>query len=104
MCEGYGSCSVCVCEYVCYWTTCYIPRLQVSSALLHGSLWCLKGMHRADFARNTLFSSSAVICFQPLPSTLPDEFSMDMMNVSGLFQDIKHIVSATAYIKLNLQW
>ena len=59
--EGYGSRSVCVCEYVCYRATCYIPRLHVSSVLLHGSMWCLKGMHWADFARNALFSSSAII-------------------------------------------
>ena len=55
--EGYSSRSVCVCVYVCYRTTCYIPRLQVSSALLHGWL-CLKGMHQADFAGNALISSS----------------------------------------------
>ena len=42
-------------------------------------------MHRADFAGNTLFSSSAVIRFQLLPFTLPDKFSMDMMNISELF-------------------
>ena len=93
---------LCVCEYVCYRITCYIPHLQISSALLHGSLWCLKGMHRADFAGNTLFSSSAVICFHPLSSTLPDKFSVDMMNISGQFQDTKCVVSATAYIKLLL--
>ena len=46
-------------------------------------------MHRTDFAGNALFSSYAVIHVQPLPSTLPDEFSMDMMNISGLFSRYK---------------
>ena len=76
---------VCVCEYDCYRTTYYVPRLQVSSASLHGSLWYLRGMHQADFTENALFSSSAVIHFQLLPIMLPDEFSMDKMNISELF-------------------
>ena len=41
----------------------------------------LKGMHPADFAGNALFSSSAVIHVEPLP----DEFSMDMININRLF-------------------
>ena len=49
------------------------------------------GMHRADFAGNASFSSSAIICFQPLPSTFPDEFSMDMMNISVLFFKIPSV-------------
>ena len=46
-------------------------------------------MHRANFTGKALFSSYAVIHVQPLPSTLPDEFSMDMMNISGLFSRYK---------------
>ena len=46
-------------------------------------------MYWADFTGNALFSIFAVIHFQPLPFTLSDEFSMDMMNISGLFSRYK---------------
>ena len=40
-------------------------------------------------AGNALFSSSAVIRFEPLPSMLCGEFSVDMMNISRLFSRYK---------------
>ena len=36
-----------------------------------------------------MFSNSAVIHFQLLPSMLPDEFSMNMKNISELFSRYK---------------
>ena len=47
-------------------------------------------MHQADFAGNIF-----VLQFWLSTAVLPDEFSMDMMNVSG--PDTKCVVSATAY-------
>ena len=38
-----------------------------------------------DFAKNASFESYGVICLPPLPSTLPEELSMDKRNNSELF-------------------
>jgi hypothetical protein len=84
--EGYGSRSVCECVCVCYSATSYISLLLVSSVVLQGSLW---RMYCVDLPENALFSSFGVICIEPLPSTFPGEFSMERMNISGLFYRYK---------------
>ena len=38
-----------------------------------------------DFTENASFKSYGVICLPPLPSTLPEELSMDRRNSSELF-------------------
>jgi hypothetical protein len=80
--EGYGSVSVCV--RVCVSVTA-LPAtclLQVSRAVLQGSLWRLDGIYCVDLPENALFSSFGVICVEPLPSMLPGKFSMERMNIS----------------------
>jgi hypothetical protein len=46
-------------------------------------------MFCVDLPESALFSSFGVICLQPLPSALSGEFSMERMNISGLFSRYK---------------
>jgi hypothetical protein len=88
--ESYGSRFVCVCECVCvcFHATSDISLLQDSSAVLQGFLWRFDCMYCVDLHENALFSSFGVICVEPLPSTLPGEFSVERMNISGLFYSV----------------
>ena len=46
---------------------------------------CFKDFQRVALAENALFTSYDEICLPPLPSTLPEELSMDKRNSSELF-------------------
>ena len=81
--EGYSSHPMCV--PVCYWASCYIPRLYVESWVPLGFLCCSQHMHCVDFIENALFKSSGEICWSPLPSSLLDELSMDKRDSNGFF-------------------
>jgi hypothetical protein len=61
--------------------------------------------HSVGLPESALFSSFGIICLEPLPSTLPDEFSMENMNISGFFQDKKYVALATGAItRLTHHW
>jgi hypothetical protein len=81
--EGYGSRSVCVCVCV---SVCLLPRHRLHTSFgsfEYGVIRFL--MYCVDLPEKALFPSSGVICVQLLPSMLPGEFSMERMNISGLF-------------------
>ena len=92
--EGYGSqfvclpVCVCVCLSVCLSVTALTATNFVCKAkvryhrVLHDVLQICK---LVDFAKNASFKSYGVICLPPLPSTLPEELSMDRRNNSEFF-------------------
>ena len=87
--EGYGSQFVCLCVCVCLSVTVLTATNFVCKAkvryhtVLHDVL--ATDLQRVDFAKNTSFKSYGIICLPPLPSTLPEELSMDRRNSSEFF-------------------
>ena len=57
--EGYGSQSMCVCAFVGYHASCYIPRFHVENK---GFLWHFPDLQHVAFAENALFKSSGITC------------------------------------------
>ena len=60
--KGYDSRSVCVCAYVCYHASCYIPGLYDANKAPLGFSRHLQGMNCVDFVENASFKSSGNIC------------------------------------------
>ena len=83
--KGYCSHSVCV----CYHASCCIlfckPQVRCYKVPYAVSNECIMWI----FSENAFFSSFGVIYLLPLPSTLPEEFSMNRTNNSGLLSRYK---------------
>ena len=93
--KGYGRVMevvlcVCVCVCVCVWV-CLLPDYLLHTSFT--SLKCIiewflvmfKRYASIRFCWKRFVLQFCLIRFHPLPSTLPDEFSMDMMSISGIF-------------------
>ena len=76
---------LCVCLSVYYHKISCLPRLYVANKVLQGSLWCFQRFYRLAFPENALFKSYGVICWSPLPSSLPGEFSTAKRDSDGFF-------------------
>jgi hypothetical protein len=81
--KGYGSYSMSVCLLLRYRLHPLFISLEDG---VKGSLW---RFNCVDLPENALFSSYGIIYVELLPSTLPGEFSMERMNISGLFSTYK---------------
>ena len=72
-------------QSVCCRANCYIRRLFVESRVPLSFLCWFQHTYCVGFIENVLFESFGDICWQPLPSPLLDQLSMDNSDNSGFF-------------------
>jgi hypothetical protein len=82
--KGHGSCSIGV--FICL----LLLNLPLAS-IVHRKqdIVVLYGFCRRAFAENISFKSSGIICWSPLPSSLPGKFSTDKRDSTGFFSTQK---------------